>query len=176
MNKEQKKIAAEELKDAFKKAKAVFLADYKGINVENLTSLRKQLRPLNTKVKVIKNNIARVAVKEAQIGEEAVKVFDTVVGPTIVMVAFNDPAAVAKVVNKFSQDNEVFSLKDGLLDNKRLSTNDIAELAKLPSKEVMLAKLLGTLNAPISNFVGVLAAVPRSFVQVLAAIEKKKQG
>ena len=85
-----------------------------------------------------------------------------------------DPAAAAKVIHKFAQDNEALKLKDSLMGDKRLGASQVEELAKLPSKEVLLAKMLGTLNAPITNFVGVLAAVPRSLVTVLSAIEKKK--
>jgi large subunit ribosomal protein L10 len=93
----------------------------------------------------------------------------------MVAFTFGDPAAVAKTVKKFAEENEAFGLKDSLLGAQRLTTNHVIELSTLPSKEVLLAKMLGSLNAPVTNFVGVLAAVPRSLVQVLAAIENKKK-
>lgn len=177
MNKTDKAAAVADLKDSFSKAKAAFFADYKGLTVEQVNDLRKKLRAHNVQVKVIKNNLARLAVREAKLGSESEALIDTVVGPTMVAFAYGDPAAAAKVFNKFAQDNEVFGMKDSLLGVQRLSTKQVEELSQLPGREVLLAKLLGQLNAPITNFVGVLAAVPRSLVQVLAAIEdqKKKQ-
>ena len=175
MDKSQKATSVADLKDAFGKAKAAFFADYKGLTVEQVNELRKRLRAHNVKVKVIKNNLARLAVKEAKLGENADKLLDTVVGPTMVAFANGDPAAAAKVIQKFVEENEVFGLKESLLGTQRLTTKQVEELSKLPSREVLLAKLLGQLNAPVQSFVGVLAAVPRSLVQVLAAIEEKKK-
>lgn len=174
MNKADKATAVAELTEKFSKANAAFFADYKGLTVEQVNDLRKRLRAHNVQVKVVKNNLARLAVKAAKMGEESEKLLDTVAGPTMIAFAYGDPAAAAKVVQKFVDDNEAFNLKDSLLSTQRLSTKQVEELSKLPSREVLLAKLLGTLNAPVQNFVGVLAAVPRSLVQVLSAIEQKK--
>lgn len=174
MNKTNKDAAIAELKQDFEKAKAAFFADYKGLTVEKVTEYRKQARAVNAKVKVVKNNLARIAVKQAGLGSETEQVLDKVAGPTMVTFAFGDSAAVAKIVAKFAGENDVFTLKEGLLGNKVLSTSQVEQLSKLPSKEVLLAKMLGTLSAPATNFVGVLAAVPRSLVQVLAAIQQKK--
>ena len=107
-------------------------------------------------------------------GDDAKKLMDGVVGPTLVTFAYGDVAASAKVMAKFAKDNEAFKLKESLMGTKFLNVSQIEELAVLPSREVLLAKLLATMNAPVQNFVGVLAAVPRSLVTVLAAIEKKK--
>jgi len=175
VNKTDKAAAVADLKDSFLKAKASFFADYKGLTVEQVNELRKRLRAHNVTVKVVKNNLARLAVREAKLGENSEKLLDTVVGPTMVAFAYGDAAAAAKVVHKFAEEVEVFGLKDSLLGNQRLSTAEVAELSKLPSRPVLLARLLGQLNAPAQSFVGVLAAVPRSLVQVLAAIEQKKQ-
>jgi large subunit ribosomal protein L10 len=141
-----------------------------------MTALRKELRSLNVKVKVVKNNLARLAVRKAELGDEPSKMLDTVAGPTMVAFAFGDAAAVAKVIDRFASENEVFTLKQSLLGSTVMAPEEIQALSKLPSREVLLAKMLGTLNAPVTNFVGVLAAVPRSFVQVLAAIQQKKAG
>jgi large subunit ribosomal protein L10 len=173
--KTEKVTAIADLKECFSKANAAFFADYKGLTVEQVNDLRKRLRAHKVQVKVVKNNLARIAVREAKLGNSAEQLIDTVVGPTMVAFAYGDPAAAAKVVQKFVEENEVFTLKDSLLSAQRLSTKQVEELSKLPSREVLLAKLLGSLNAPAQNFVGVLAAVPRSLVQVLAAIEQKKK-
>ena len=164
-----------ELKEAFEKSNAVFFADYKGLTVEQLTDFRRKLRPLKTKVKVVKNNLARIATKELNSGAETSQLLDRLAGPTLATFAFGDPSAVAKVISKFADDNEVFSLKESLLDSRLLTVKEVQELSKLPSREVLLAKMLSVLNGPVTGFVGVLAAVPRSLVQVLSAIEAKKR-
>ncbi len=174
MNRTEKTELSASLKDKFSRAKVAIFADYKGLKATEADDLRKVLRAQNTEVKVLKNNIARLISKEGAMGEEVKSLMDTVVGPTLVAFAYGDPAAAAKTIHKFSQDHEALKLKDSLLDRKRITVSGVEELAKLPSREVLVAKMLGTLNAPVTNFVGVLAAVPRSLVTVLSAIEKKK--
>ncbi len=173
MNRTEKTELAATLKEKFSKAKVTIFSDYKGLSANQANDLRKLLRAQNAEAKVIKNNVARLVAKEGVFGTGA-SVVDNNVGPTLATFAYGDPAAAAKVLYKFAQDNEAFSLKNGLLGTLAIDTAGIEELAKLPSREVLLAKLLGSMNAPISNFVGVLAAVPRSLVTVLSAIEKKK--
>jgi len=174
MNRVEKTELASALKDKFSKAQVAIFADYKGLTATQADNLRRALRTQNTEVKVLKNNVARLLTKDGAMGDEAKNLMDGVVGPTMVAFAYGDPAAAAKVIHKFAQDNEALKLKDSLMGSKRIDASGVEELAKLPSKEVLIAKMLGTLNAPITNFVGVLAAVPRSLVTVLAAVEKKK--
>jgi large subunit ribosomal protein L10 len=174
MNRTEKTELASVLKDKFSKAKVALFADYKGLTAPQADELRKQLRAAKAEVKVLKNNVARLLTKDGGMGDEAKNLMDGVVGPTLVTFAYGDPAAAAKVMHKFAQDNEAFKLKDSLMGTKRVDVSGVEELAKLPGKEVLVAMLLGTMNAPVRNFVGVLAAVPRSLVTVLAAIEKKK--
>lgn len=176
MNRAEKSELSGELKKKFDKAQVAIFADYKGLTATQADDLRKQLRAQNVEVKVLKNNVARLVTKEGGMGADATALMDSVVGPTLVAFAYGDPAAAAKVIHKFSKDNEALKLKDSLFGKKKLSASEVEELAKLPSKEVLVAKMLGTLNAPITNFVGVLAAVPRSLLNVLNAIEKKKSG
>lgn len=175
MNRTDKASLATELKDKFTKAKVAIFADYKGLTATQADNLRRELRTHKTEVKVLKNNVARQVFKDGSFGGDAKALADDVVGPTMVAFSYGDPAATAKVVHKFSQDNEAFRIKDSLMGQQRISASMVEELAKLPSKEVLIAKLLGTLNAPITNFVGVLAAVPRSMLNVLTAIEAKKK-
>jgi len=174
MNRASKTELAEALKDMFTKAKVAIFADYKGLTATQADELRKQLRTTKTEVKVLKNNVARLITREGKMGDQAKALMDTTVGPTLVAFAYGDPAAAAKVIHKFSTDNEALKLKDSLMGTAKITAAMVEELAKLPSKEILLAKMLGTMNAPITNFVGVLAAVPRSLVQVLSAIERKK--
>ena len=174
MNRTEKAELASALKEKFSKATVAVFADYKGLSATQADDLRRVLRAQNTEVKVLKNNIARLVTKEGKMGEQAKALMDTVVGPTLVAFGYGDPAGAAKVIHKFAQENEALKLKDSLMGERRIGTKEVEELAKLPSREVLIAKMLGTMNAPITNFVGVLAAVPRSLVTVLAAIEKKK--
>jgi large subunit ribosomal protein L10 len=174
MNRAEKTQLSSELKDKFTRAKVAIFADYKGLTATQADDLRRLLRAQQTEVKVLKNNVARLVTKEGQLGEEAKALMEATVGPTLVAFAYGDPAAAAKIIHKFAQDNEALKLKDSLMGRKRIDASGVEELAKLPGREVLVAKMLGTMNAPITNFVGVLAAVPRSLVTVLAAIEKKK--
>jgi len=174
MNRTEKAELGQELKDKFSKANVAIFADYKGLKASEADNLRRQLRAQQVEVKVLKNNIARLITKDGSFGDDAKALMDGVVGPTLVAFAYGDPAAAAKVIHKFCQENEAMTLKDSLMGKKRILASGVEELAKLPSREVLLAKFLGTLNAPAQNFVGVLAAVPRSLVTVLSAIEKKK--
>jgi large subunit ribosomal protein L10 len=174
MNRTEKTELAKELKDKFSKAHVAIFADYKGLKASEADDLRRLLRPTNTEVRVLKNNVARLVTKEGKMGDSAKALMDAIVGPTLVAFAYGDPAAAAKVIHKFSKDNEALKLKDSLLVDRKITAADVEALALLPSREVLLAKMLGTMNAPITNFVMVLAAVPRGLVTVLSAIEKKK--
>ena len=174
MNRTEKTELSSLLREKFSKAKVAIFADYKGLTASQADDLRRQLRATQSEVKVLKNNVARLLTKDGSMGEDAKNLMDGVVGPTLVTFAYGDPAAAAKVIHKFAQTNEALKLKESLMGAKRIEASGIEELANLPSREILLAKLLGTMNGPVQKFVGVLAAVPRSLVTVLSAIEKKK--
>ena len=174
MNRTEKAELGTVLKDKFTKANLAIFVDYKGLSANKADDIRRKLRAHKSEVKVLKNNVARLISKDGSLGEGTKAVMDDLVGPTLVAFSFGDPAAVAKAIAEFAKDNEEFRLKDSLMGQVKISAQDIEALAKLPSREVLLAKMLGTLNAPVTNFVSVLAAVPRSLVNVLSAIERKK--
>lgn len=174
MERGKKESLATELKDKFARAKVAIFADYKGLKALEADDLRRALRAKNTEVKVLKNNIGRLITKDGSMGDDAKGVMDRMVGPTLVAFAYGDPAAAAKVINNFAKDHEALKIKEGLLGEKLLQASDVSMLADLPSKEVLMAQLLGVLNGPARSFVSVMAAVPRGLVTVLSAIEKKK--
>ena len=170
MNKQSKQDLVAELAEQLKGTKAAFLADYRGLNVEKSTDLRRKLRAAGAEYRVIKNTLLRLAAQ----GTPAACLDPELKGPTSVTLVTSDPVAPAKALVEFAKANQAFELKAGMLDGKLLTAADVKALAELPSREVLLGRLLGTLNAPTSNFVGVLAAVPRSLVQVLSAIKDQK--
>lgn len=170
MNKDGKKQLVVDMQDKLKRAKAAFLADFRGMNVEQASRLRDELRKVAVEYKVVKNTLLELASR----GTDVEPLATHYKGPTAIALTYDDPVAAAKVLSRFAKEIEAFNLKAGVLGNKPLSVSDIQALADLPSREVLIAKLLGTLNAPVTNFVGVLAAVPGSFVRALDAIRAQK--
>ena len=171
MNKQTKEALVAEFAEKLKSAKAAFLADYRGLNVEQANALRRKLQTIGVEYRVIKNTLLRLAAKDTDVA----CLDEHLVGPTAIALATEDPVAPAKALVEFAKQNNVFELKAGMLNGKLLAAADIKALAELPSREELIAKMLGSMSAPATNFVGVQAAVPRSFVQVLAAIKDQKE-
>jgi large subunit ribosomal protein L10 len=173
LKRESKQQIITELHGKLKAAKAVFLADFRGMNVVQATQLRNELRSASVEYKVVKNTLLELATKDTD--KESLSLHYT--GPTAIAFSYDDPVAAAKVLSRFAKEKHaIFKLKAGVLSGKPLSVADIQALSDLPSRDVLLAKLLGTLNAPITSFVGTLAAVPCAFVRALDAIRAKKEG
>ena len=170
MKKSSKEQVVSELAGKLAAAKASFLADYRGLTVDQVNQLRGKLREVGVDYRVVKNTLLKLAAKDTG----AACLEEHLTGPTAIAIVMDDPVAPAKVLSEYAKQNNKFELKAGALEGKLLSLDDIKALSDLPSREVLLAKMLGSMNAPITNFVGVLAAVPRSLVQVLAAIQDKK--
>lgn len=173
MNRTVKQEQVELMHEKLKRAKAVFLADFRGMNVEKATTLRNELRTAAVEYKVFKNSLLELASKETDF--ECLQ--PHLAGPTAVAISYDDPVSAAKVLSKFAKVPQgAFVLKAGVLSGKLLDVAQIQALADLPSREVLLAKMLGSMQAPATNFVGVLAAIPGSFVRVLDAIRVQKEG
>lgn len=173
MNRESKQQQVAQMHEKLKQAKAVFLADFRGMTVEKATTLRNELRAASVEYKVFKNTLFDLAAKETDVDCLA----PYLSGPTAVALSYDDPVGAAKVLAKFAKDPQgAFVLKAGVLSGKLLDVAQIQALADLPSREVLIAKMLGSLQAPATNFVGVLAALPGSLVRVLDAIRAQKAG
>jgi large subunit ribosomal protein L10 len=166
----QKQQVVTELAGKLKSAVSGVLVDYKGITVEQDTKLRAELRKANVYYAVKKNSIISLAAK--QIGLENLD--SALSGTTAIAISDNDLIAPAKILAKFAEDNKTLNLKAGFIEGKAVSAQEIGELAKLPSKEVLVAKFLGSMNAPISGFVNVLNGNLRGLVVALNAIAEKK--
>jgi len=171
MNKQSKEALVAEFAEKLKQAKAAFLADYRGLDVEQANDLRNKLREVGVEYRVVKNTLLRLAAKDT----DAACFEEHLNGPTAIALVDADPVAPAKALVEFAKKHQVFELKAGMLDGKLIDASAIKALSDLPSREELLAKMLGSMSAPATNFVGVLAAVPRSFVQVLAAIKDQKE-
>lgn len=169
-DKQSKEQLVAELSAKLKGSKAAFLANYRGISVEQSNELRTKLREAGVEYRVVKNTLLSLACK----GTDYECLQEYLTGPTALALATDDPVQPAKVLYEFAKDSKTFELKSGALDGNVLSIEDIESLSKLPSREVLLGKMLGSMSAPATNFVGVLAAVPRSLVQVLGAIQDQK--
>jgi large subunit ribosomal protein L10 len=170
LNLEQKKAVVAELSERISQAQAIVLAEYRGLQVEGMTELRAKARGQGVYFRVLKNTLARRAV----VGTPFEKLADQMVGPLAYGIS-SDPVAVAKVLNEFAKGNEKFVIKAGAMHNEVMSAKDVATLAMLPSREELIAKLMGTMQAPIAKFVRTLNEVPGKFVRTLAAVRDQKQ-
>lgn len=144
----QKKEEVKNLANEIKEAKLVLLTDYRGINVENVTNLRTELRKVNAKYSVIKNNITKRALAEA--GIEGLE--DKLEGPTAVIMSNEDYLEPSKIIYNFTKANDYYKIKGGVIDGKVMTAEEIITLAKLPSRETLLSMLAGALLANISKF------------------------
>ena len=143
----QKKEEVSTLAAKMKEAKLILLTDYRGINVEDVTELRTNLRNTNSEYKVIKNNITKRALAEA--GIEGLE--DKLTGPTAVIMSNEDYLEPTKAIYKFSKENDYYKIKGGVIDGKVMTTEEIITLAKLPSRETLLSMLAGALLGNISK-------------------------
>ena len=143
----QKKEEVTKLANEMKEAKLVLLTDYRGINVEDVTNLRTELRNAKAEYKVIKNNITRRALAEC--GIEGLE--EQLTGPTAVIMSNEDYLEPAKAIYKFSKDNDFYKIKGGVIEGKVMTAEEIITLAKLPSRETLLSMLAGALLGNISK-------------------------
>lgn len=172
-NKIQKQEILRNLSEKFKKSKSVVFAGFNALSVKDNETLRAQLRKENSEYYVAKKTLMNIAFKD-QISDLNVRDLD---GKLAAIFSYEDEVAPAKILGNFRKDKDkearVFFL-GGILENKLISKAEVEALAKLPSKQELYAKLVGSINAPISGFVNVLAGSLRNLVNVLKAIEEKK--
>lgn len=169
-NIEAKQAIVQEIADKMKNAQGTVVVDYRGLNVEEVTELRKKARENNIDYKVYKNSMMRFAAKEA--GVEGL--LDVLVGPTAIAFCEDDPVAPAKLINDFAGEHKALEIKAGVVEGKVLDVAGVKELAELPPREVLVAKVLGGLNAPISGFANVLNANLKGLVVALNTIAEQK--
>lgn len=170
MNRQQKAAKVEEVSALVAKAHTIVVAEYRGLDVESVTKLRRQARTEGVQLRVLKNTLARRAVN----GTAFAGLSDKLVGP--LMYGFSaDPVSAAKVLAGFAKDNDKLVLKAGAMPDFVMDEAGVKSLATMPSRDELLAKLMATMQAPIGQFVRTLNEVPARFVRTLAAIRDTKE-
>ncbi|MEJ9210777.1 50S ribosomal protein L10 [Bacillus smithii] len=160
---EKKKQIVEEITEKFKNSVSTIVVDYRGLNVAEITELRKKLREAGVEFKVYKNTLTRRAAEAAELAE----INDVLTGPNAIAFSNDDVVAPAKILNNFAKENEALEIKVGVIEGKVVSLEEIKALAELPSREGLLSMLLSVLQAPIRNFALAAKAV---------AEQKEEQG
>ena len=170
LNLEEKKAVVEEIAAQVALAKGIVLAEFRGLEVGNMTELRRRARGSGVYLRVLKNTLARRAVKDTPFAQLA----DQMVGPLVYGIS-SDPVATAKVMNEFAKGNDKFVIRAGAMPNAVISAKEVAALASLPSRDELISRLMATMQAPIAQFVRTLNEVPSKFVRTLAAVRDAKE-
>ncbi len=170
LNLEDKKEVVAEVSARLAKAQSVILAEYRGLPVEKITVLRARARASGVYLRVLKNTLARRAVQ----GTPFEKLADQMVGPLAYGIS-DDPVAAAKVLHAYAKENDKLVIKGGAMPNYVMGAKEVGNLATMPGREELLAKLLGTMQAPVAKFVRTLNEVPSKFVRTLAAVRDQKE-
>lgn len=172
----KKQAVVAEIKTWLESAKSVVITSYKGLTVATDTQMRRELREAGVQYKVVKNTMLKLAAKD--LGIEGLD--SHLEGTTAIAFSTTDAVAPAKILCDFMKKNKledpgILIIKAGILDKKVLSDKEVKALASLPSKEELIAKLLGSMNAPLSNTVGLLSAIIRNAIGVIDALREKKE-
>ena len=171
MARPEKVAVVEEIAEKLSKSQLAVLTDYRGLNVKDITELRKKLREAGVEYKVVKNTLTTLAARKLELTD----LEPHLVEPTAVAFGYDDPVAPAKILSDFAQEHKELELKVGVLEGKVIDAEALNDLAKLPNREVLLAMLLGAMQGPIGGFARVLAGPITGFVRVLDQIREQKE-
>ena len=167
----EKKKIVDNLNQRLSKSCIVILADYKGLDVATINSLRRELQENNIEFQVVKNSLLARASEQTDVN----LIKDRFKGPSAVALSYDDPVAPAKILTRFAKDHDALEIKVGVLDGQVLELNEIKTLSALPSREELLAVLLATLNAVPASFVRTLNEIPKKLLYVLVAVKEQKE-
>jgi len=168
---EEKQAVVQELADKLARAKVVIATDYKGLNVADLSDLRKKLREAGCEYQVAKNTL----LIRASENTDSALLKDSFKGPSAIAMNYDDPVAPAKVLTEFAKGNDKLEIKAGVMAGKVLSQDDIKALSALPSREALLGQVLSVMNGVPTSFVRVLSANISNLMNVLQAVKEKKE-
>lgn len=171
---EEKKQIVSEVAAVAASAHSMVAAEYRGMTVDKLTKLRVDARKNGVYLRVVKNNLAKIAVKDTEF--ECIQ--DGLVGPLILAFSQEDPGSAARLIKEFIKDkaNEKFEVKFVAMGGQMLPASELERLSKMPTREQALATLAGTLRAPLNKFAQTLNEVPGKLVRTIAAIRDQKEG
>jgi|TARA_B100000767_G_C19542713_1_gene441495 large subunit ribosomal protein L10 len=169
LNLEEKKAVVAEVSKQIENAQSLILAEYRGVGVGEMTNLRAEARESGVYLKVLKNSLVKRAIEDTPFSSLS----EDMVGPLVFGIS-EDPVAAAKVLSDFADKNDLFVIKSGAMPNEKMDVSAVKALASLPSRDELLAKLLGTMQAPITKFVRTLNEVPSKFARGLAAVRDQK--
>ena len=161
-----------EIKEKFSKSQLAVLTDYRGLTVAEVTALRRQLRKVGVDYHVTKNTLARFAAEQAGVGA----IVPMLVGPTAVAFARGDVVEVAKALTEYARGSKTLKIKGGVLQGRVLAPEQIVELSELPSREVLVAQVVGGIQAPLVGLVSVLSGVMQNLLYVLQARQQQLEG
>jgi len=169
----EKQATVAKIKEELTNAKGVVFADYRGITVAQDTALRRKAREASIEYRVVKNTLTRFAAQEAGI-EGLEQYFE---GPTVMAYSLEDAVAPAKLISDFIKESKLktYEIKAGIVDGSAIDAEGVKQLASLPSREVLLSKMLGSMQAPISGLANVLQGTIRNMVYVLEAVRQQKE-
>lgn len=171
MNREEKANIVDDLSGKFAKAKIAIVTDYRGLTVAAFQEVRRELKKNNSEIRVAKNTLFRKAVK----GTSFESMDSYLTGTTAVAVSYDDPIASAKILVEFIKNNQKLEIKGAIFNGKALTQEELVALSKLPSREILLSKLLSVMQAVPTNFVQVLSGVPRKMLYLLQSIKNQKE-
>ena len=169
LNLEEKKAVVAEVSKQIENAQSLILAEYRGVGVGEMTNLRAEARESGVYLKVLKNSLVKRAIEDTPFSSLS----EDMVGPLVFGIS-EDPVAAAKVLSDFADKTDLFVIKSGAMPNEKMDVSAVKALASLPSRDELLAKLLGTMQAPITKFVRTLNEVPSKFARGLAAVRDQK--
>ena len=170
LNLEQKQAVVAEVSAQVARAQSIVLAEYRGLGVAAMTDLRKKARGSGIYLRILKNTLVRRAVAATPFAALS----EQMIGPLAYGIS-SDPVKAAKVLYEFAKENEKFVIKAGAMPNFVMSAKDVANLAKMPSRVELIAKLMATMQAPVARFVQTLNEVPGKFVRTIAAVRDQQE-
>jgi large subunit ribosomal protein L10 len=170
---EKKAQIVRDIQEKVGKAQIGILADFTGLKVEAMTQLRRQVKEVGGELTVTKNTLLRRA---AEAGTLIAPISGELTGPNALVLGYEDPVALAKLLVKFAQDKPLLKIKGGIIGEQTLTAKEVSDLSKLPAREVLLAQLLGVMQGVPQALVNVLSGVIRNFLNVLVALKDQKGG